>query len=155
MPECTSIESHPEETDTLILTFDQRYQAETVSRALSYLGAHMTYLALYLPFRPVLTLHSSSMPRAQFPTPALSTSHGSPTTHSAASLPLLRRRTPMPTVVLTMKQATASHRTRSRMTIRRWSRNLRKTHTRRIRIWMSRTMWISGCRYGHDSVEKD
>jgi hypothetical protein len=27
---CTSIERHPEKTDTLILTFDERYQAEAV-----------------------------------------------------------------------------------------------------------------------------
>jgi hypothetical protein len=32
MPECTSIERHPEEDNTLILTFQERFQAEMVSR---------------------------------------------------------------------------------------------------------------------------
>jgi hypothetical protein len=32
---CASIERHPEKTDTLILTFDERYQAEAVCLSLS------------------------------------------------------------------------------------------------------------------------
>lgn len=31
MPECSSIEQHPEQADAVILTFDERFQAEMVS----------------------------------------------------------------------------------------------------------------------------
>jgi hypothetical protein len=30
MPECSSIEPHPEQPDTVVLTFQERYQAEIV-----------------------------------------------------------------------------------------------------------------------------
>jgi hypothetical protein len=127
MPECTSIEPHPEVPDTLVLTFVERYQAEMVR--LSPPHPHTRTYKYSLP-----TLH------ARFQTLAvLSSSLGSPTMRL-----LVLRRLKRPT--RPRMRATLSRKRRSRQRPSR-TRTRRDTNKRKTQIWMLRRMGISGCEY--------
>jgi hypothetical protein len=150
MPECTNIEPHPEEPDTLILTFEQRYQAETVSRDSCSRPTPITHL------RDDPNLYSSSTTLVKSPTPVHLSSLGSRTMPSVACqlAPQPKRQTPMLTLTPDWTWMPAT--TIRLLLLKRMSRwKLMRTIVRLIWIWMWQMMWISGCKYRNVICRED